>query len=97
MQFASWFNADELPELSEADLVERAHESGTELARALGPQAPEAATLLRAMADDPSHPLFADIEQYSLFGWNSDDETLAQFRPLAMTMADSVVAHDRSA
>jgi len=79
--------------LSETDLAERARESGTELARALGPQALEAATLLRAMADDPSHPLFAEIEQYSLYGWNSDAGAPAQFRLLATAMADSVVAH----
>ena len=93
MQFATWFNADELPELSSGDLAERARDSGVELVQKLGPDAPEAAGLLRAMVADPSHPLYGEIEQYSLYGWNSDDETLARFRPLATAMADSIDGH----
>jgi hypothetical protein len=93
MQFATWFNADELPELSADELAERARDSGLELVQKLGLQAPEAAKLLRAMVADPSHPLYGEIEQYSLYGWNSDDETLARFRPLATTMADSIEGH----
>lgn len=89
-QFAAWFNADELAGLSASEREARAHSSGLELARELGPRAGEAAALLRAMLDTPSHPLFGEIEQYSLYGWNSDDDTLACFRSLATVMADAI-------
>ena len=91
-QFSTHYNGDELYEFIDEDLTPRARASGDRLFRVLGPRADQAASLLRAMADDRFHPLFDRIESRSQVGWNVEPELRERFRTIAETAADRIDA-----
>jgi len=92
-QFAAYYNGDELHEFIDDDLIPRGRSSGDRLFRVLGPRAAEAAELLRMMAGDRRHPLFNEIEKYSMVGWNVEPELREKFKTLADAMADRIDEH----
>jgi hypothetical protein len=92
-QFSTHYNGDELYEFIDDDLTPRGRTSGDRLYRVLGPRAGEAAKLLREMADDRRHPVFDEIEKYSMVGWNVEPELREKFRTLADAMAGRIDEH----
>jgi hypothetical protein len=93
-EFAAYYTADELPLFIDDHLLEHGDESADRLIHILGPQAPEAAELLRAAAEDPAHPLLGDISAATQFDWNGEPESWSRFQQLAARIADRVDAGD---
>jgi hypothetical protein len=92
-QFTTYYNGDELYEFIDEDLTSRGRASGDRLFRILGSRAGDAADLLRAMAVDRRHPVFNEIEKYSMVGWNVEPELREKFAALAEAMASRIDEH----
>ena len=90
-EFAAYYTADELPMFIHDALVEHADESADRLLHILGPdEAHEAAALLRAAAEDPAHPLLAEIGDATQFEWNGEPESWSRFQQLAGRIAERI-------
>src|SRR5689334_7323500 len=69
-EFASYYNADELPLFIDSGLEQMAADSGDRLVHAAGPAgAGEIAGLLRSILDDHEQPLFQQIEDDTQYDW----------------------------
>lgn len=69
-EFASYYNADELPLFIDSGLEEMAGQSGDRLVHAAGPEgAPEIARLLRSLLEDRWQEPLQRIEDDTQYDW----------------------------
>ncbi|HEY8578630.1 MAG TPA: hypothetical protein VIL72_02000, partial [Beijerinckiaceae bacterium] len=69
-EFASYYNADELPLFIDSGLEEMADQSGDRLVQAVGPEGrAELAGQLRSLLEDRWQPLLQQIEDETLYDW----------------------------
>jgi hypothetical protein len=90
-EFVCYYNADKLELFIHDGLVAHADDSAARVVHFHPDRAAEVADLLRELAADPAHPLFATIEIQTLYGWNGDPYSWAKFQQLAQCMSNAII------